>query len=166
MISIISGSGREDNNTIKVANEYHRFLAGRSIESGVLSLAETAVFVRDEAFRKMEDEVLKPASRFIIIMPEYNGSYPGLLKLMIDNTEVSKVWWHKKVLLTGVATGRAGNLRGMEHLTGALLHMKMIVHPNRLPISMVNKLMDADGRITDVATLQAINTQLDEFLSF
>lgn len=114
----------------------------------------------------MEDSLLKPASKFIIIMPEYNGSYPGVLKLMIDNTDVPKVWWHKKVLLTGVATGRAGNLRGMEHLTGSLLHMKMIVHPNRLPISVVNRLMDLDGRITDVPTLQAINTQLDEFLSF
>ena len=114
----------------------------------------------------MEAEYLKAAGKFIIVMPEYNGSYPGILKLMIDNTDTSKVWWFKKVLLTGVSTGRAGNLRGMEHLTGSLLHMKMIVHPNRLPISIINKLMDETGRFTDIPTLQAIDTQLEEFLCF
>jgi chromate reductase len=79
---------------------------------------------------------------------------------------VTKVWWHKKILLTGISTGRAGNLRGMEHLTGSLLHMKMLVHYNRLPISVVNKLMDANGTFTDVSTLTAINNQIDDFLEF
>ena len=99
-------------------------------------------------------------------MPEYNGSYPGILKLMIDNTVVPKVWWYKKVLLTGVSTGRAGNLRGMEHLSGSLLHMKMQVHYNRLPISLVDKLMNTVGQFSDEPTLKAVNTQLDEFLDF
>ena len=89
-----------------------------------------------------------------------------VLKLMIDNTEVSKTWWHKKVLLTGVSTGRAGNLRGMEHLTGTLLHLKMLVHPNRLPISVVDRLLDSANRFSDAGTLKAIDIQLEEFLSF
>ena len=99
-------------------------------------------------------------------MPEYNGSYPGILKLMIDNSDVKNVWWHKKVLLVGVSTGRAGNLRGMEHLTGSLLHMKMLVHPNRLPISIVDKLMDTEDRFSDENTIKAIQTQLAEFIKF
>jgi NAD(P)H-dependent FMN reductase len=166
MTTIISGSSRGDNNTKKVALEYQRLLGGKGVETSFLSLDEIDVTYRDEKFKRMESTYLIPAKKFIIIMPEYNGSYPGILKLMIDNTDVSKSWWHKKVLLTGVSTGRAGNLRGMEHLTGSLLHMKMIVHPNRLPISVVNKLMDEHNRFTDQATLQAINLQLDEFISF
>jgi chromate reductase, NAD(P)H dehydrogenase (quinone) len=166
MITIISGSSRGDNNTKKVALAYQQLLTEQNISTRFLTLDEVTVHHRDDDFRKMEETFLIPADKFIIIMPEYNGSYPGILKLMIDNTDVSKVWWHKKVLLTGVSTGRAGNLRGMEHLTGSLLHMKMHVHPNRLPISVVNKLMNEEGRFTDTATLQAINTQLDEFLSF
>lgn len=166
MITIISGSSREDNNSKKVALEYRRLLLEKNIGTLLLSLDEISVFSRDDAFKKMEAEYLKAAGKFIIVMPEYNGSYPGILKLMIDNTDTSKVWWFKKVLLTGVSTGRAGNLRGMEHLTGSLLHMKMIVHPNRLPISIINKLMDETGRFTDIPTLQAIDTQLEEFLGF
>ena len=165
MITIISGTNR-DNNTKKVALEYQRFLREKNIETCLLSLDEQDVFTRMEAFIEMENKFLVPAEKFIIIMPEYNGSYPGILKLMIDNTDIRKVWWHKKVLLTGVSTGRAGNLRGMDHLTGSLLHMKMLVHPNRLPISVVDKLMDAAGHFSDPGTLKAIEAQLEEFIKF
>lgn len=167
MITIISGTNRKDNVTKKVALEYQRFLSEQyQLESALLSLDEINMSVRDEGFVNVESSLLKPALKFIIISPEYNGSYPGILKLMIDNSEVSKVWWHKKVLLTGVSTGRAGNLRGMEHLTGCLLHMKMLVHPNRLPLSVVDTLMNADNEFTDPRTLSAINIQLKEFIHF
>ncbi|RYY51191.1 MAG: NAD(P)H-dependent oxidoreductase [Chitinophagaceae bacterium] len=166
MITIISGTNRGDNNTKKVALEYRRLLADKNIETAFFSLDDIDVTKRTAAFKAAEETYLQAAEKFIIVMPEYNGSYPGILKLMIDNTDVKQAWWHKKVLLTGVSTGRAGNLRGMEHLTGSLLHMKMLVHPNRLPISIVDKLMDASGKFTDVATLAAIHTQLEEFLDF
>lgn len=166
MITIISGSSRQDNNTKKVALEYQRLLKQKNIEASVLALDDTPMTERNPAFIKIEKELLEPAERFIIIMPEYNGSYPGILKLMIDNTVVSKVWWYKKVLLTGVSTGRAGNLRGMEHLSGSLLHMKMLVHYNRLPISLVDKLMNEHGQFSDEPTLKAVNTQINEFLDF
>ena len=165
MITIISGTNR-DNNTKKVALEYQRLLQEKQIDSVLLALDEQEIFTRNEVFIHMENEYLQPAEKFIIIMPEYNGSYPGILKLMIDNTDIRKAWWHKKVLLTGVSTGRAGNLRGMDHLTGALLYLKMLVHPNRLPISVVDKLMDADGRFSDAGTLKSIHEQLEEFLRF
>lgn len=166
MITIISGTNREDNFSKKVALEYQRLLKEKLFESRLLSLDEVDMSKRTEDFIQIESEFLKPAEKFVIISPEYNGSYPGILKLMIDNSDVPKVWWHKKVLLTGVSTGRAGNLRGMEHLTGSLLHMKMLVHPNRLPISVVDELMDEHNRFTNPRTLTAINTQVDEFLNF
>lgn len=166
MITIISGTNRKDNYTKKVALEYQRLLKEKLFESRILSLEDADMCKRDENFVQIESEFLIPAEKFIIISPEYHGSYPGILKLMIDNTDVPKVWWHKKVLLTGVSTGRAGNLRGMEHLTGSLLHMRMLVHPNRLPISVVDKLMDGDNRFTNIQTLTAVNNQIDEFLNF
>lgn len=165
MITVISGTNR-DNNTKKVSRFYQHVLDEFGVENQLLALDEIEVYRRDDIFRQVEEKFLRAAEKFIIIMPEYNGSYPGILKLMIDNTDVSKTWWHKKVALTGVATGRAGNLRGMEHLTGSLLHMKMLVHPNRLPISIVDKLMDANGEFHDQPTINAIRTQIDEFLNF
>ncbi len=165
MITIISGTNRKDNVTRKVAAEYQRFLKEKQVDADILFLDEVNVTERNDEFSKVEEEYLIPAEKFIIISPEYNGSYPGILKLMIDNSYIAKCWWHKKVLLTGISTGRAGNLRGMEHLTGSLLHMKMLVHPNRLPISVINTLMN-DHNFTDANALKAIDNQLEEFLNF
>ena len=60
----------------------------------------------------------------------------------------------------------AGNLRGMEHLTGTLLYLKMIVHPNRLPISQVDKLLNTNGVLEDAATLNVIGQQIEDFITF
>ncbi len=165
MITIISGTNRKDNVTRKVAAEYQRLLKEKQVDVDILYLDDVNLTERNEQFSYIEQELLVPAEKFIIISPEYNGSYPGILKLMIDNSDVARCWWHKKVLLTGISTGRAGNLRGMEHLTGSLLHMKMLVHPNRLPISVINTLMD-DHSFTDINALKAIDNQLEEFLNF
>jgi NAD(P)H-dependent FMN reductase len=166
MYTIIAGTNRPGSNTLKVAKEYQRLLKAKGIEAAFLSLEGINLLKRDAAFEQMENDYLIPASKFLIIAPEYNGSFPGVLKLMIDNSKISAAWWHKKALLTGVATGRAGNLRGMEHLAGVLHYLKITVLPNLLPISVVDKLLDADNQFTDEATLLAINNQLDHFISW
>lgn len=167
MITIISGSNREENITHKVAKEYQRILLDKfNREATIYPLERFSENISESVFREAEKIFLVPAEKFIIIMPEYNGSYPGILKLMIDHTDVKKSWWHKKVLLVGISTGRAGNLRGMEHLTGVLLHMQMLVHPNRLPISMVDTLMNIEGQFMNETTLKTIGHQLTEFLQF
>lgn len=166
MVTIISGTNRGDNNTRKIATEYQRLLNEKGVQNQLLPLDEAEVYSRNKAFLDIENQYLAPADKFIIVLPEYNGSYPGILKLMIDNSDVKRAWKNKKVLLTGVSTGRAGNLRGMEHLTGSLMHMQMIVHPNRLPISRVDKVLNEQDKITDQLTLQAVDKQLEEFLAF
>jgi chromate reductase, NAD(P)H dehydrogenase (quinone) len=166
MITIISGTNRKDNNTKKVALTYQKLLAKKNMESKLLALDEHNVYERNEAFVAMENEYLRNAEKIIFILPEYNGSFPGVLKLMIDNSDVKTAWPNKKALLVGVASGRAGNLRGLEHLTGSLMHLKMIVHHNRLPISSIHNQLNDAGEITDADTLKTINAQLDEFIIF
>ena len=166
MITIIAGTNRKESNTKKVAEAYQKILTQKNIESKILKLEEAEVHHRNESFVAMEKDYLLAAEKMIFVIPEYNGSFPGILKLMIDNTDVKNVWPNKKVLLVGVSTGRAGNLRGMEHLTGVLLYLKANVHHNRLPISTVHTLLGEDGTLTDEPTTSTINAQLDEFLQF
>ena len=141
-------------------------LKKKSIEAIIFSLEGIDVLKRNPAFTEMENTFLIPAEKFILIMPEYNGSFPGVLKAMIDITDVRKVWWWKKALLTGISTGRAGNLRGMDQITASLQHMNVYVHPNKLPISSIDKIMDENGNIHNENTLHAINKQLGEFIEF
>jgi chromate reductase, NAD(P)H dehydrogenase (quinone) len=166
MITIISGTNRPGSNTEKVAAQYLQLLKDKGAAAKFVSLVGLNVNERNPDIKKLEKDILIPTTKFIIISPEYNGSIPGVLKSLIDITDIKNVWWGKKALLTGVSTGRAGNLRGMEHLTGILHFVKMHVHPNKLPISVVDKLLNSAGVITDEGTLQAINEQLDEFLAY
>ncbi|MCY7290876.1 MAG: NAD(P)H-dependent oxidoreductase [Ferruginibacter sp.] len=166
MITIISGTNRQGSNTKKIAKQYSRFLNERNVENKILALDEYNVYERNANFEAMENEFLKTADKFIFVVAEYNGSFPGILKLMIDNTDVKKVWPNKKALLVGVSTGRAGNLRGLEHLTSSLMHLKIHVHPNRLPVSVVHTLLNEAEEIIDDATLKTMNEQVDEFLVF
>lgn len=166
MITIIAGTNRKNSNTKKIAKSYSKTLSEKNVSSKILGLDVFNVNDRNEAFVAMENEFLLHTEKMIIVMPEYNGSFPGILKLMIDNTDVKNVWPNKKILLTGVSTGRAGNLRGMEHLTGVLLYLKANVYHNRLPLSIVHTLLNADGMLTDEATIISVNLQVDEFLLF
>ncbi len=164
--TIISGTNRPGSNTIRVAKQYFQLLEKKGIPTRFVSLEGLDVNSRNDQLRKLEKEALIPARKFIFVVPEYNGSFPGVLKAMIDNTDIEKVWWGKKALLTGVSTGRAGNLRGMEHLTGVLHYLKMNVHHNKLPISVVNRLLNGGKDIEDALTLKVIDEQLEEFIRF
>jgi NAD(P)H-dependent FMN reductase len=165
MYTIISGTNREGSHTEKVAREYQGVLKNKNIEPILFSLKGLDVLKRNDAIKKIENDILIPTQKFIFIIPEYNGSYPGVLKALIDNSDIRNTWNYKKALLTGVATGRAGNLRGMDHLSDTLHYMKMNVFYNKLPISVVDKVMDEEGHL-NAETLKVINQQLDEFIEF
>ncbi len=166
MYTIISATNRLGSHTENVARQYQNILKEKGIDAKIFSLKNLNVLEMNDEFSKAENEFLIPAQKFIFIMPEYNGSFPGVLKAMIDTSDVKKAWWHKKALLVGISTGRAGNLRGMDQITGSLNHMKMIVHHNKLPISSIDKVMDENGTIINKNTLQAIDQQVDEFINF
>ena len=165
MYTIISGTNRKGSHTEQVAKEYQRILKEKGIQAEIFSLKNIDPLNRNEEFIRIENEILIPTTKFIFIIPEYNGSYPGVLKAMIDNSDIRKVWHFKKALLTGVATGRAGNLRGMDHLADTLHYLKMNVHYNKLPISLIDKVMNADGHLNK-ETEAVINAQLDDYIEF
>jgi NAD(P)H-dependent FMN reductase len=132
----------------------------------LLSLEDKHIWEKGEEMSRIQQEHLIPADKFVFIMPEYNGSFPGILKAMIDNSDIKNCWWYKKVMLVGVADGRGGNLRGIEHMTNILHYMRMNVMYNKLPLSRINEEMDAEGNILQAATAGAIEQQIDEFIKY
>jgi NAD(P)H-dependent FMN reductase len=166
MITIVSGTNRPGSNTLKVSKEYQRILAEKGVDAGLFSLEGVNLISHNADFEKIENKIIIPTHTFIFIVPEYNGSFPGALKMLFDTSSSHEIWFNKQALITGNATGRAGNLRGMDHLGDILNYLKITVHPNKLPISQVNKLMDKNGKFADTITLNAINNQLDEFLKW
>lgn len=166
MITIIAATNRIGSNTRKVASQYQAIFKEKGEETVFLSLEELTGLHRDDTFNRIEAEILIPSDKFVFIMPEYNGSIPGILKLLIDISDVKRCWAGKKSMMVGVANGRAGNLRGMDHLTNIMNQMLSNVLPLKLPLSQVSSIMDEHGVINNPGTVAVMNKQVEDFIKF
>jgi NAD(P)H-dependent FMN reductase len=166
MVTIIAGTNRPDSMTLRTAQLYQGLLLARGQDTHILSLENKQVWERGAAMLALEKQFLIPAEKFIFIMPEYNASFPGILKVMIDNSDIKKCWWYKKAMLVGISDGRAGNLRGIEHMTGILHYMKVHVLYNKVLLSRINEEMDKNGALIKPETEKLINEQVDDFVKF
>ncbi len=180
MITIIQGTNRPDSRTEFICRHVQDLLGAiYEGEVGYVSMADMPfeVFLCDpyaietlpSRLITIQDRFLIPADKFIWITPEYNGSFPGILKLFIDALSVrhlEETFSQKKSALIGVTTGRSGNIRGLDHLTGILIHMKSVIYPWLLPISRVTELMDSEGKINHEPTLKTLDSHVRGFLKF
>jgi len=172
-IIIISSTNRPGSNTMKVSRIYSDILKAKNIDNEILGLEilpETITFTelhgnRTKEYNKLINDHITNNSKFIFVVPEYNGSFPGILKVFLDSVP-PKEWTDKYACLVGVSLGRAGNLRGMDHLTGILNYLKMHVYHNKLPISTVDKLLDENNVFGSDAQLNTCKNQLDGFLNW
>ena len=85
---------------------------------------------------------------------------------MFVSNAVKNCFHNKKASLTGVAEGRAGNLRGIEHLTNIFNHMKMNVLHFKIPISQVHLMLDENGKLSNPEIVRLIDMQIDLLLDF
>jgi NAD(P)H-dependent FMN reductase len=178
MITVISGSNRKGTECLTFASAYTQMLRRLTDEPvELLALDQVAhdwfhPDMYDEpspSIIALQEKYILPADKFVFFSSEYNGGFNGVLKLFIDAVSVRRYkdnFKHKKAALIGVASGRAGNLRGMDHLTGILNHLGAIVMPDKLPISRIEKLMDENGAVADPATLKAMEDHAREFVGF
>lgn len=173
MITLVSGTNRPNSWTKKVADVYRSRLELKNVPYQFLDLKELPVSffhvdMYDEkcpALVQLEKDILYPTTKFIFVIPEYNGSFPGVLKLLIDGSDIRNSFHNKKAVLVGVADGRAGNLRGMDDLTNVLNHMKIDVSYCKIPISAVSKQFNAEGDFIAEETLRLMDHQIDLLLN-
>ena len=165
MYTIIAATNRPGSNTLKVATIYQQYFKEEGIETKLLSLEDFTSMKRDEQFDLLEQEYLVPATKFIFVMPEYNGSFPGIFKLMMDISDLSVCWNFKKVMLVGVANGRSGNLRGIDNMTNMCHYMKMDVFFHKLPISSVSKELNHDAFVNE-NTIQEVKKQIKGYIHY
>lgn len=169
MITVISGTNRPGSNTEIFAKYYYEVLKKKADEEvkflslerlNTLEVLEGMYNAEKQCdtIRAIQDEYILPADKFVFVTPEYNGSFPGIFKYFLDAVsirEYQKAFKGKKALLAGVATGRAGNLRGMGHLSDVLMHVGMHVHPAQMPYSKVGAFIK-NGKLTDKETRKVV----------
>ncbi len=178
MITIISATNRPNSRTEYVSSAIFEMIGKYTDEEvNIIKLSEVDHgFVHpkmyDEKFQhpeltKLQDEQIIPAQKWILVSPEYNGSYSGIGKVFIDALSIRKygeTFKGKKLALVGVASGRAGNLRGLDHLTTSFNYLGMHVYPNRLPLAKINDHITDSG--FDEEITKTLNGFLEGFISF
>ena len=176
MITVISGTNRPDSRTVIFARYYAEELQRAGAQVKVLDLAELHhgyfqgkmydPLGNDPQLVEWQREYVKRADKLAVFVPEYNGSYPGVLKLFLDGISVVDYvgnFGGKHVALIGVSTGRAGNLRGIDHLADVFAHMGAWVLPNRLPLSSVEGLLEGQS-VKDENTKSALRKQAQQLI--
>lgn len=172
MITIICGTNRKNSRSAVFTEAYHNILKNKGIESQILSMEEypADLSVHDiykynhAGINNLVEKYIKPAEKLVFILPEYNGGVPGILKLFIDSVD-PKIFTGKKAGLVGVATGRSGNLRGLDHLAAMLNYLQTEVMAFKLPISRIDTLMQ-DGKLHDEATFKSMELHADKLIKY
>lgn len=173
MITIIAGTNRPNSNTLKVAKYYQNQLAEKGLQTTLFDLqdlpinfiAENLYGKKTAAFDKIQELITK-TSKFLFVIPEYNGSYPGVLKTLIDACAFPESFYDKKACLVGVSSGKYGNIRGVEHFNGVCAYLHLNVMPLRLHIPNIKQEINENGDLFMEDTLKFTNQQMDKFVAY
>ena len=173
MISIISGTNRPNSNTLKVAEYYLRTLQAKGQEAKIFDLQDLPASIiqtdlygkRSEAFLPIQ-KLITETSKFLFIIPEYNGSFPGVLKTFVDACDFPDSFYNKKAALTGISSGKYGNIRGIDHFSGICSYLHLNVLPLRLHIPAIKTELDENGDFFKGDTLKFTTDQIEKFIAF
>ncbi len=112
-------------------------------------------------------EVVQAADAVVLATPEYHGSFSAAMKLVIENLGFPSVLAGKPIALLGVAAGRIGAIKSLEHLRSVASHVGAIVLPGPVSVAGVQGVFDEDGTCTDNAVekqVRGLATRLLEYL--
>ncbi|KAA8475873.1 NAD(P)H-dependent FMN reductase [Arcticibacter tournemirensis] len=174
MTTIIASTNRPDSYTLKIAEYYQKHLHEMGHEANILSLTDLpegiihpAMYEKQklESFEILQSKITA-TDKFLFIIPEYNGSFPGILKVLIDACRFPESFYGKKAALVGVSTGKYGNIRGVDHFTGICHYMNLNVLPLKLHIPNIHKELNEAGEFFKEDTLKFTRQQMEQFILF
>ena len=101
-----------------------------------------------------------------MVTPEYNGSFPGVLKYFIDMLKFPESFQKRPVCFVGLAAGVWGALRPVEQLQQVFAYRNAHVYPERVFLPRIGGSLDDDGRLKDAELLQRLKAQAEGFVDF
>src|SRR5690242_17680290 len=101
--------------------------------------------IKNQAF----SEMCERADGLVLVVPEYNHGYPGMLKHILDTN--LKEYIHKAVGICGVSAGGFGGVRVIQNLLPVLRELGLVTIFWDANFSNVQSLFDQEGRMTDAS---------------
>lgn len=147
-IPVLLGTAREGRESERPAKYIHRLLQEKGVES---ALVDPRDYHEKKSFEKEHvqpwSDIMKRADALVIVTPEYNHSYPGPLKEMID--ALYEEYARKPVAICGVSSGAFGGARVIEQLKPVMIELHMCPIRESVYFPAVQDLFNEKGNIRD-----------------
>lgn len=172
MIEIVAGTDRPGSRTLQVAKLVRSFFQELPAAADILDLASaplghlTGAAYNATAIKEMSDVVTRVnlSRGVVMVIPEYNGSFPGALKHFIDYWKFPDSFEGRPVAFVGLG-GRFGGLRAVEHMQQIFGYRNAFVFPQRVFLINVPEILK-DGKIVDAGIVELMKTQARDFHKF
>jgi NAD(P)H-dependent FMN reductase len=165
-IPVILGTTRKGRMSAHAAN----FIVGqlqqrKEVRTELIDIAELNLRV-DDAGEAIKDprysEAMERADAIVIVSPEYNHSFPGLLKHVLDTC--LKEYIHKAAGIVGVSAGTFGGARVIEHFQPVLRELGLVSIFWDVNFGNVERVFDPEGELLDQAYIRRSAKFLSELI--
>ena len=172
LIHILSSTDRPGSNAMKVS-EYARSHIEKKAECRIFSLMDFPLAdVEGGKYGNTPDSVKEfnesflEADGLLFVIPEYNGGFPGVLKVFFDYLPFPQAMEMMPVSTIGEAAGAFGALRPVEQFEQLLKYRKAYIYPERMFIQRVNDSFDPKNGLSDGLMQELLESQLNGFPDF
>ena len=165
-IPVILGTPRQGRMSEHVADFVMEELSKRQGVETVLVDIRTLLLPVTDAGEAIKDPqfsaTVMRADALVLVVPEYNHGYPGLLKHVLDTN--LKEYIHKAVGICGVSAGGFGGTRVIQNLLPVMRELGLVTIFWDGNFSGVQNLFDASGKLLDRTYLKRLDKFIKELL--
>ena len=173
-IQIICSTNRTNPVSGIISRIYQQVLEEQGAKSEIIYLAdlptnylETALYEnsgKNPDFQSIRDAMLQ-SEKFVFVVPEYNGSFPGVLKAFIDGLKFPETFTNKKAALLAISSGDQGGALAMSHLADILNYCGTHVLAKRLRFSKIGAAIENEQLVNE-SYKEQLKKQAAAFVSF
>ena len=173
-IVIVIGTNRNESVSGQIAIYYQQILTEMGQHATILDLKDlpgdfisTALY--DNAGKNAEfnpfRQLMLKADKYVFIVPEYNGSFPGVLKAFIDGLQYPDSFKNKKGALVGLSSGNQGAGLALSHLTDILNYCGTHVLALKVKLAFIDKHFN-DGTLQNKLYRELLEMQARDLINF
>src|SRR4029450_4162229 len=165
-IPIILGTARQGRQSENVARFVFEETKKRAnVETELIDVRKLPMRL-DDAGEQMKDTAFSATidrcDGIIVVVPEYNHGYPGLLKHALDMN--LKEYIHKAVGICGVSAGAFGGARVIEALLPVMRELGLVTIFEDVNFGKIGTLFDEHGNLLDQNFIQRVDAFLNELI--
>lgn len=173
-IAIIIGTNRPNSLSSRIALYYQTILKQNGAESVLLDLhtlphdfTVSAMYHnsgKNDQFNELR-HIVDQSEKFVFIVPEYNGSYPGVLKAFIDGLPYPNSFTNKKAALVGLSSNMHGATMALSHLNDVFSYLGMNTLALRVKLAQIRNHFSESG-IDNELYNELLENQAKQLIAF